>query len=493
MFRSRNERQSESARKYLDFAAVSPALENAVEVTAHALGYPIALVNILDDKNQHTLVAYGSDDARGGVVPLSRSACREVVDSGRPIIVQDAAVDATVDETDVVHPVTANEDRVDVDTADIDTADIDTADVDTADVDTADVDRVDVDTATAGPVDTGRPTGALLAALRKNGFRSYAAIPLFGRESVPIGTLCLLDTRPHVISPDKFRLFEQLAVMVEEHLDFQRDRTRVAVASASVAELTAAVDDGQITPWYEPIVDLRSGSVHALEALARWAHPTRGLVPPGAFIEQMENTDLIVDLDLHILDRALSDFGKWIVEYPDLKLSVNISGHHLERPDCVERIVRAVDASSVAAESVVLEITETARGIGVRREARIVDALRAEGFTVMLDDLGSGWSPIPRLTQMSIDGFKLDRSVAAALHTKIGDAMAHAMVHFAGELGHSVVLEGLENRSRLERATRLGFEYGQGHCFSKAVAAEDVAQLLADRQESGWLRIADGS
>lgn len=425
MFRSRNQRQSESARKYLDFAAVSPALENAAEVTARALDFPVAMVNILDDSNQYTLVAFGAGDPRGRVVSLSKSACHTVVELGRTIVVPD----------------------------------------------------VDAGSASIGLPSNVR-AGHTLSALRESGVRAYASVPLFGRESVPIGTLCVLDTRPHVLSPSEIGLLEQLAVMVEEHLDVQRGRARIAATAATVAELTAAVDGGQIAPWYEPIVDLRTGAVFAVEALARWEHPTQGIVGPDRFIDQMERTDLIIDLDLAILDRASTDFARWIVDNPDLKLSVNISGHHLERLDCVERIVDAVVRAHLPAQSVVLEVTETARGIAVRDEARVIAALRASGFTVLLDDLGSGWSPVPRLTHVTVDGFKLDRSLAAALHTKVGDAVARAMVQFGVELDHIVVIEGVETRDRLDRARSFGFGHGQGHYFSEAVGADDVPAML---------------
>ncbi|MGK2884290.1 MAG: sensor domain-containing phosphodiesterase [Rhodococcus sp. (in: high G+C Gram-positive bacteria)] len=439
MFRSRDQRQSESAHKYLDFAAVSPALENAAEVTARALDFPVALVNILDDCNQYTLVAHGSDAVRGQVIPRSSAACDAVVEQGRPIVVQD------VDSPNGARRSTARA--------------------------------------------FGNPTDSLLKVLRESGLRAYASIPLFGRESVPIGTLCILDVLPRTLSPEKFRLLEQLAVMVEEHLDTQRDRARVAANPATSSELTAAVDNGQITPWYEPIVDLHTSGVFALEALARWEHPTRGLLTPGEFIEQVENTDLIVDLDLRILSRALSDFVKWHLDRPGLKLSVNISGHHLERLDCVDRIVSAVHASGVSPKSVVLEVTETARGAGVDDEARIVAALRSSGFTVLLDDLGSGWSPIPRITHVTVDGFKLDRALAASLHTKIGEAVAHAMLQFAGELDHCVVLEGVENMDRLGRARTLGFTHGQGHLFSTAMNAEDVPRFLYEWSAQEWPRL----
>lgn len=430
MFRSRDERQSESARKYLDYSAVSPALENAAGVTARALDFPIALVNILDDRNQYTLVSYGLDDNGDQVVPRSQSACKAVVDAGGPIVVQDVSLGETAYEH-------------------------------------------------AGTT-VALPTDDLITTLKKSGMRAYASVPLFGRESVPVGTLCVLDTRPRDLSEDKFRLLEQLAVMVEEHLDAQRDRARVTTAEASARDLTVALDAGEITPWYEPIVDLRSGELYALEALARWEHPDQGIVLPSGFIDRMENSDLIIDLDLRMLARALADFTGWTSIHPGLKLSVNISGHHLERSNCVERITGAVRNSGLGPEFVVLEITETARGVAVLDEARVVAALRSAGFTVLLDDLGSGWSPVPRLTHVSVDGFKLDRSVAAALHTTVGNAVARAMLHFASELGHSVVIEGLENESRLAQARSLGFTHGQGYFFSKALAAELVPEYLCN-------------
>ncbi|WP_072801718.1 sensor domain-containing phosphodiesterase [Rhodococcoides yunnanense] len=433
MVRTRIERQKDSARKYLDFAAVSPALENATAVTAQALGFPVAMVNILDDGNQYTLVAYGIEDLAGCVVPRSQAACTTVVELGHSLVVGDASLAGAA---------------------------------------TAD-----------SPLHTGSPGHALIASMRDAGFRSYASVPLFGRESIPIGTLCVLDAQPHDLTLDQVHLLEQLGVMVEDHLDVQRSRSRVFTPVGNVTELTAAIDTGEIAPWYEPIVDLGTGKIFALEALARWQHPIEGLVEPGDFIVQMETTDLIVDLDLRILAAACQDFSRWTMDRPCLKLSVNVSGHHLDRPDCVDRILSIVTNAGLPAEAIILEITETARGTMVEDEARMVRALRAAGFTVLLDDLGSGWSPVPRLMHVSVDGFKLDRTVASALHTKVGHAVAHAMLQFADELGLSVILEGLETVARLDAARVLGFRLGQGHHFSKAVPEQEVPAVIKHVEE----------
>ncbi|MDJ0394134.1 EAL domain-containing protein [Rhodococcus sp. G-MC3] len=428
MFRSRNDRQNESARKYLDFAAVSPALENAAEVTARALEYPIAMVHIIDESSQYTLVGYGAGNIAGTVIPRAHSACTSVVELGLPVVVEDSAAPENVGhESDL-------------------------------------------------PAD-------LVNLLLDHGIRAYVAVPLFGRESVPIGTLCVFDVAPRKLSEDRLRLLEQLAVMVEEHLDAQRGRARVERRTASVAELTRAVDGGEIVPWYQPIVDLGSGEVFAMEALARWDHPVLGLTAPGEFIEQMENTDLIVDLDVRILAQAVSDFYGWVRARPTLMLSVNISGHHLDRPDCIDRITSVVGSAGVSAKSIVLEITETARGPGIDDEARTVAALRERGFTVLLDDLGSGWAPVSRLTHVSVDGFKLDRSIAASLHTTVGEAVARAMLQFADDLDHRVVLEGIDTPAKLALAMHAGFAYGQGHLFSKPIPAENVPLFLGSTRD----------
>ncbi|MGU3437461.1 EAL domain-containing protein [Actinomycetes bacterium M1A6_2h] len=412
-------RRSESAREYLDFSAVTPALEATVEVTAKLMDFPIALINIIDDNDQYTLVSYGADGVQGSVVPRSRSVCSAAIETGLPLVVPD---------------------RLDSDPRMVEM--------------------------------TARMSDASIGA--------YLSVPLTGRESLPIGTLCVLDTSTHETNADKHELLLQLAVVVEEQLDAQRRRDRRPVDMASVGELKSALESGAIVPWYEPIVDLASGRVVGVEALARWNHPQRGLLRPGDFIAQIEDSHLIVDLDLAILEKSAADFASWSHLIPDLRLSVNVSGVHFGREGSVDRLAAAATSAGVDPRRLILEITETAASTTTSRvEAKFVADLREHGFAVVLDDLGGGWAPMDRLLGVRVDGFKIDRSITLAFGTVVGEALVRAMASFASDLSLMLVIEGIESSEHAAAATRLGCTMGQGHYWSPAVPAVAVPAMVA--------------
>jgi EAL domain-containing protein (putative c-di-GMP-specific phosphodiesterase class I) len=417
--RTDDHRRSESAREYLDFSAVTPALEATVEVTAKLMNFPIALVNIIDEDDQFTLVSYRADGLQGSVVPRSRSVCSVAIETGLPLVVAD-------------------------------------------------------------PRSSDPAIVEMAARMDAASYGAYVSVPLTGRESLPIGTLCVLDTVPREAAADDYELLRQLAVVVEEQLDAQRRRDRMPVEAASVGELKAALECGAIVPWYEPIVDLASGRVVGMEALARWHHPERGVLRPGDFIAQIEDSHLIVDLDLAILENSVADFASWLHLDPDLRLSVNVSGVHFGHEDSVGRIAAVAEAAGVDPRRVILEITETAMATtNSKVEAKFVAELREHGFVVVLDDLGGGWAPMDRLLSVRVDGFKIDRSITLAFGTTVGEALVRAMAGFAADLSMMLVIEGIESSEQAAVAARWGCTWGQGHYWSPAVPAIAVPAMVA--------------
>ncbi|MCZ4560866.1 EAL domain-containing protein [Rhodococcus sp. IEGM 1401] len=422
MFRSTARRQSDSARKYLDFSALTPALDAAAQLTAAALDFPISMINIVDKDTQYTLAQHGFAPSAGAVVPRAHTICAHTVDANRIVGVDD----------------------------------------------------VNTPGASTLPDDSSVREMMLDA-----GLSAYAGIPIVGREGMVIGTLCVFDTEPHPVTETHERLLTLLAGTVQEQLSTHRDRGHSPLDSAGSAEFAAAISAGEISPWYQPIIDLDSGRVAAVEALARWNHPSRGLLTPDAFIERIEASELIIDLDLAILTAGLRDLVTWLPIDNSLRVHINLSGVHFAHPDCVDRLITTVRDSGCNPKSVVLEITESASFASSPVNTRFVADLRDAGFGVVLDDLGAAWSGLERLLEFPLSGFKVDKAVTERLGTRAGDAMMRTLHSLAQDLELEFTVEGVETAEQAGAVAALGSVHGQGYWWSRPVPAADIVTLLS--------------
>jgi EAL domain-containing protein (putative c-di-GMP-specific phosphodiesterase class I) len=249
-------------------------------------------------------------------------------------------------------------------------------------------------------------------------------------------------------------------------------------ADPDVADVADAIRAGAVTPWYQPIVDLSTDKIVGLEALARRHYPDGRIEAADAFVPIAERSDLIVDLDLAVAGRALRDLKRWQRDRPALRMSVNLSGRHLDQPDWVAGISHLALNSGVSPSTVQLEITETARPAHSASGDARIQLARSLGFSLWLDDFGSGWSGLRDLLRLSVDGIKLDQSFAAALGTKVGDVLIRALTTAATELGLKVTVEGVETPEQATLARNLDCQYGQGFLWSRPVPASAVDHLL---------------
>lgn len=310
------------------------------------------------------------------------------------------------------------------------------------------------------------------------GFRSYVGVPVRGREGLTVGGLCVIDARPREITAAVVDQLAEFAAIVEDQLDLARRRHEGAVGGMDPAVLAAAIDDGQVQPWYQPLVDLATGEVLGLEALARWQHPQLGTVQPASFIPVAEDSDLVIDLDLAVLRRAMHDLARWRRGTPALRLSVNLSAKHLTAHASVDRLCEAADTAGVPARQIDLEITETAAVAANTRSVDVLGELRRHGFSVVLDDFGTGWSSLEHLLRLPVDGLKIDRSLTLALGRRNADAVVRAVTGMSRDMGLSTVIEGVENADAAWRARELGCTVAQGYLWSAAVPAAQVPALL---------------
>ncbi|GAB2908576.1 hypothetical protein GCM10027047_03380 [Rhodococcus aerolatus] len=307
-------------------------------------------------------------------------------------------------------------------------------------------------------------------------FGCYVGVPLTGREGVVVGTLCLMDTAPRHVTPDEVARLAQFGLVVEEQLDLLR-RTGTAggqLAATTSRDLAAAIDAGQVVPWFQPVVDLATDAVTGYEALARWHHPRLGVLPPARFVPHAEDSDLVVDLDLAVFGAALDEAVRWWEAEPGVGLSVNVSAHHLANPRSLARYVAEARRRSAPPGRVTLELTESiALPPGVDGPAA-VRQLREAGFRVVLDDFGTAWSSLEQLLALPVDGVKLDRAVTASVTTREGAVVVGAVARLAGDLDLDTVVEGVETREQARRCRELGCRSAQGYLYSAAVPAAEL-------------------
>jgi diguanylate cyclase (GGDEF)-like protein len=245
-------------------------------------------------------------------------------------------------------------------------------------------------------------------------------------------------------------------------------------------DLRRAIAGGELVVHYQPIVELSTGIVTELEALVRWQHPERGLVPPNDFIPLAEQTGLIVPIGTFVMATACQQLTTWRrarPEFAGIGISVNMSPRELLRTDLVKDVVGALRDADLAADALRIEITE---GVELEDAGAIerLARLRALGVRVTIDDFGTGYSSLGSFRRLPIDGLKIDRSFVAALGLQREEtAIVSAAVSFAGALGIGATGEGIETVEQWRALRDLGCRYGQGYFLGRPVAAETIASM----------------
>lgn len=307
--------------------------------------------------------------------------------------------------------------------------------------------------------------------LLDSAIRTYIGVPLTGREGLVVGTLCLVDVEQREIDPRDVSLLFQFVSVAEEQLDRLR---RLGPPLGSANELRGAIDAGQIVPWFQPVVELERERIIGYEALARWQHPSRGLLQPGEFIPLAEDSELIIDFDLAMLRQVTQVLAGWQLTDPELNatVSVNLSARHFRYDECVDRLYDAATSTGVLPESIVFELTETSAFSADDKICGFLSQLRDRGFRVLLDDFGTGWSTLEHLTHLPTDGVKIDHSTSSMLGTQVGDAVIRAVAALARELGKTTIIEGIESPAQAALARSLGCTHAQGFLWSAAMHAD---------------------
>jgi EAL domain-containing protein (putative c-di-GMP-specific phosphodiesterase class I) len=244
-------------------------------------------------------------------------------------------------------------------------------------------------------------------------------------------------------------------------------------------DLQSALDGGQFTLRYQPIMDLARGDMAGMEALLRWEHPLRGTVAPLEFVPLLEDTGMIVPVGRHVLREACA----WATHMqgvcprdPALSMAVNVSACQLQRPEFIEEVREALNETGIVPASLTLELTESVMMQDMELTLLRLKALRALGVKLAIDDFGTGYSSLNYIRQLPVDILKIDRSFLADPNPEVAELTA-AIVQLARIFKLKAVAEGIEEPDQVERLRRIGCDFGQGFHFAKPLAGEEILAM----------------
>jgi len=242
-------------------------------------------------------------------------------------------------------------------------------------------------------------------------------------------------------------------------------------------DLRRALTTGEFELCYQPVVHLERNQVTGFEALVRWNHPARGLVPPATFIPLAEETGLIIPLGCWVFQQACRDAAQW----PDtIGVAVNLSPVQVHSKDIVATIMSAMAASRLAPHRLEIEITETSLLQDNEATLAVLYQLQSLGVRIAMDDFGTGYSSLSYLRSFPFDKIKIDQSFVHGLdHDRQCLAIVHAVAGLAAHLGMTTTAEGVETREQQKLARAEGCTEAQGYLFGPAQRAADVPHFLA--------------
>ncbi len=258
-----------------------------------------------------------------------------------------------------------------------------------------------------------------------------------------------------------------------------------------VSELRRAIDEGELELHYQPKVELRNGQVVGVEALVRWRHPERGLVPPDDFIPLAQSTGLIKPLTLSVIDEALRQCQAWCAEGHALPIAVNVSPRSLIDLDFPDDVIGLLAKWDVAPFMLELELTESAMVADPIGAAAVLQRLSDIGMRLAVDDFGTGYSSLAYLTRLPIDEIKIDRSFVKSMSHSPNDAViVRSTIDLGRNLGLEVVAEGVEDLETWMALAELGCDVAQGYYMSRPMPAVELTgwlgELPAPSQPPRW-------
>jgi diguanylate cyclase (GGDEF)-like protein/PAS domain S-box-containing protein len=267
---------------------------------------------------------------------------------------------------------------------------------------------------------------------------------------------------------NRYTLFSaDMQTSVQERLDLE-------------ADLRAALGRGQFFLEYQPVFGLNNIATIGVEALLRWRHPTRGVVAPLDFIENLEESGLILPVGGWVLNEACRQGAAWHQAGMALSIAVNVSARQLESPTFLGAVAAALTRSGLPATSLTIEITESVLMRDATAAVETLAALKATGVRIAIDDFGTGYSSLAYLRQFPVDILKIDRSfIAGMTESHEGNAVLHTLIQLGKQLGIQTIAEGIETDEQLLGLQTQDCDVGQGYLVAKPMSADDVVEHLA--------------
>ncbi len=255
------------------------------------------------------------------------------------------------------------------------------------------------------------------------------------------------------------------------------------------ADLRGAIGRGEITPYFQPVVRLSTGALSGFEALARWIHPRRGMLPPDEFLPLIEEMGLMSELGAHMMHAAAKQLATWRDAHPAmgaLTVSVNLSTGEIDRPGLVADVAETLRINRLPRGALKLEVTESDIMRDPERAAVILKTLREAGAGLALDDFGTGFSSLSYLTRLPFDTLKIDRYFVRTMGGNAGSAkIVRSVVKLGQDLDLEVVAEGVENAEMARALQALGCDYGQGFGYAPALSPQEAEVYLNEAYVDG--------
>ncbi len=261
-------------------------------------------------------------------------------------------------------------------------------------------------------------------------------------------------------------------------------RAKITENLALETELRQALGRDEFTLHFQPIVSLEDNRLTGFEALLRWKHPQRGLIPPSDFLPVARESGLIIPIDRWVLRTACQQIKEWQEKYPldpPLAISVNITGKQVAQPDFIDFIQQVLEDAGLSPESLKLEVSEDDLMENTKSTIQVFNRLRSLGVGIQVDDFGIGYSSLSYLSQFPVNALKIDQSfINKMMSDKHQLKIVQAIVLLTQRLDVVVVAEGVENEEQLRQLRAMGCEFGQGYYLSKPLDPEKAAQLLEE-------------
>jgi diguanylate cyclase (GGDEF)-like protein len=318
-----------------------------------------------------------------------------------------------------------------------------------------------------------------------------AAAPydLFGRQVSSAMSIGVATSSVTYASPDEMirdadsAMYQAKQTGRGRYVMFDQAQHDIALARLNMeVELRMAVENGQIRPYYQPIVSTATRELVGFEALARWHHPTRGVVSPSDFIPLAEQTGIIVPLGFKMFEEACRQLAEWDTMFPGrakLTMGINLSRKQLSYPRLLETFQQILNRHGTNPDRLHLEVTESTIMDDARKSLEVLHRLREMNLNLHMDDFGTGHSSLSCLHQLPLDGLKMDRSFVGDLRPGNGvHPVMNAIQNLAVGMNLPVVAEGVESEAQFQKIREVGCSYVQGFLFSKPLTASDATTLL---------------